>query len=170
MKPFSPYKIIKQVEGECIELELPKGNKRLNFFTYRIFPFILLIISINAYFFAYKEIPIIGIIMGIGIPILCFFMFIRKYIISIKINQEYIEFEKRTVLGKQTFKFSFPSIKKIICKIRYGKGGGTYLYVHTINDNSEEFLTIPSLYTTRENTTSVIAEIEKITKIKVEQA
>ncbi|MCZ2224213.1 MAG: hypothetical protein LC122_11365 [Chitinophagales bacterium] len=94
MKPFSPYNIIKQVEGESIELELPKGNKRLNFFTFRILPVIILITSIGAFYATYKDYLFMALFYGVAIPALSLFLFFRKYIISIKISKEYIEFEK----------------------------------------------------------------------------
>ncbi|MBX2931546.1 MAG: hypothetical protein KF781_06355 [Chitinophagaceae bacterium] len=170
MNIFSPYNTINHAQGEKIELELPNWRKKFYYITFRIFPFILLAININAFVFAYRDIPaFFGITLGICIPFICVVMLFKKYPIVIKISNDYIEVNRNTIKGNETIKFSVSSIKKITCKIRGGRNGGTFFFLHTINDYKAEFLTIPPLNMEKEKTTAIIAELEKITGIEVKQ-
>jgi hypothetical protein len=168
MEIFTPYIVIEHIPGQKVKLTLSKWRKRFNFITYRIYPFILLAIGINAAIFTYKEMSYFSILFfGIGIPILCLMMFIRKYLIYININNDYIDVTRKTITGEDTVKYSINSIKRITCKIRYGRGGGTYYFLETRNDQKAEFLTIPYLDMNKAKTTALIAELESITKLKV---
>jgi len=168
MEIFTPYIVIEHIPGKKVKLTLSKWRKRFNFFTFRIYPFILLAIGINAAIFTYKDMYYFSILFfGICIPILCLMMFLRKYLIYININNDYIEITRKTIMGEDTIKYSINSIKKLTCKVRYGRGGGTYYYFETINDQKAEFLTIPYLDMNKLKTTALIAELETITKLKV---
>jgi multidrug transporter EmrE-like cation transporter len=171
MNIFSPYKVNSFVLGNLIDIELPSWRKKLNFFTFRIFPFFLFSVCFLAIVLNYKTLPIkYTIMLGIGISALSVYILLQVYLVKTSIHHNQIIIHKKTIRGSIVKSYDINTIKKISCKIRYSKYGGTFFYLTTTNmpDLKIEFITIPFLNMNDENTGKICKEITAISGKEIE--
>lgn len=155
--------------GSNINIELPNWRKNINYITLRIFPFVLSVITVYAVILNFKEMPkAYSYVLLIGIPALSVYMFFTKYSVQTIIKPPYIQVYKNSFRGKEESNINFNSIHKLTCKIRYGKYGGTFFYLHTSANKKIEFITIPVTNMKKEYTDLIIKELEAIVGKTVE--
>lgn len=170
MHIFSPYKVNSFVSGSLIEIELPNWRKKTNYILFRIFPIFLFLLNILTIVLFYNELPLaFTIILAISLPIISAFLMLQGYVVKTIIKPNQIIIHKKIINGSVIHNYTTNNIKKISCKIRYGKYGGTFFYLTTQeNKNKIEFITIPVLNMKNENTSLIIKEISAITTKEIE--
>lgn len=169
MKIFAPYTVLICTQTE-LHLLLPNGRSKFYFFLYRIFPFFLLALNINLVIQAMNDLPPFLLWpLVIGITAICILLWFKKFVTELSINKINVELKTQTIHGAENHSFLQNDIEKIIYKLKYGRGGGTFFYIQLYNKQKIEIITIPSTHMNEQCTIAIIQHLKTITNLPIEK-
>jgi hypothetical protein len=165
MNIFAPYQVLEHTEKH-IHLALPTWRKRVQFFFFRIFPFVLFGLLVPVILNA-KDMPMgllyLFILTTMAVSLILLF---KKYPVEVDITSTSIQLIQKTFAGTKQQTLLVNDIEELSCKIRHGKYGGTFFKVKLKTGEKLEVITIPVIIMKRENTDQIISVIEQITGLK----
>lgn len=166
MNIFSPYHVIEHT-GKHLHLALPTWRKRFQFFFFRIFPFVLLGLTVPVIYNA-KDMPMgmvyLMVLITIAVSLILLF---KQYPVEVDIDSASIQLIQKALGGTKQQTILINDIEELTCKIRHGKYGGTFFRVKLKTGGKVEIITIPVLNMKRENTDQIVAVLEQITGLKI---
>ncbi len=166
MKIFAPY-VVQHQSNQELHLILPKGWVRFKTFFFRGFPFVLAILLIIAAINATELPALLMAALVISIVLVIILLFIKVFSTELHIKKESIEVGLSTWKGLVHQQIPIASIEHLICKVRYGRGGGAFFSMALKDGKRISLIDIPIMYLDKEHTLEASTIFTSLTGLQV---
>jgi hypothetical protein len=169
MNTFAQYHVIEHTPAKLV-VRMSRGQQRLHFFAFRVMPWIMLTAFITSLSFA-QQMPM-GLIYGLSLLALLAMtlLLLKQYVTILTIAEKNFTITFKTLTGTRVVTIPFQDAGFISYRMRRGKGGGLFYYLHTVQDKRIHLLKIPVFWMSREKAHAINSVLEKLTGLQVKEA
>lgn len=169
MNTFAPYHVIEHTPQKLV-MRMSRGQQRVQFFAYRVMPWLLLAAFITGISFS-QQIPM-GLLYGLCLLTLVAMLLLlfKQYVTALTITASHFTITFKTLTGTRVATVPPQDAGFISYRLKSGRGGGIFYYLHTVHQKRIALLKIPVFWMNRQKANAINSVLQNITGLQVKEA